>query len=286
MKTPMVLISHNPCLDHFENSKVMVHGDYLAFLVWKIFKKKKKPGNYINGTLIRAQQMVEQIKESKYDDFKMVEDDKEKFEENLKNADLEFENTKESIDFIIEQLKIDISPPMEIIELRNDFFGRTKDQIKENIEKFKQETKDLGILGLRSVINQLFPLFTELFFMSRMLFQEAKEIDSFKDWLIHNLLKALMKNSQLQGEIDNYRQEREASSSVKDMLMKRTSSLERQVHDLIHKLSTLNQSIKVSSPILTLRNMRNFRRKVTRGNQSWRNNAGYSRKRQPRRRRG
>lgn len=83
--------------------------------------------------------------------------------------------------------------------------------------------------------------------MSRMLFQEAKELDGFKDWLVHRLLLTLLRNEGLKEEVDNYREEQNAQRNVKDILMHRNKSLEMQLHMLSDKNLSLSEAVKVDS---------------------------------------
>jgi FtsZ-binding cell division protein ZapB len=172
-------------------------------------------------------------------------DENAEFMDSLDQGELDFGTTRESLDFITDSLKIEEGVPKDVVAVRNEYFEETTNQIKEATSSFSEKLKAIKKKAVKSLIIKLFPSFVELFFLVRMLFQEAKEIDSFKDWLTHKLLMSLMELESLKEELDNYKEQSNVHKDVKDILMNRNKGLERQLHLLSDKNIALNEAIRV-----------------------------------------
>jgi hypothetical protein len=130
--------------------------------------------------------------------------------------------------------------------MRNEFFNESTDEIKRVTMVFAEKLKNIKKKSVKSLIVKIMPCFLELFFMARMLFQEAKEIDNFKDWLVHKLLCSQTELDSFKEESESFKEQEKVNKNVKEILMERNKGLELQLHILSDKNLGLNDAIRVS----------------------------------------
>jgi len=159
---------------------------------------------------------------------------------------------KENVEFAIEQLQPDYSPPRDVVKSRNEFFQSTKKEMEDAISSFSKKINQLPETSLRQILNVIYPCFSELFFLSRMVIQEAYEAFSFKDILLLKLFKEFKTNKFLQTNLSKYQNEVERILKESDEGKERLSFLESQVHTLTYKNTRLTESIRVMPFKLTI----------------------------------
>jgi hypothetical protein len=70
-------------------------------LILKIFKKQKKPGEYIHKPLLRSQTLLDELQSQDQPIFKLDVDEDAQFVESMLKSDQEFATTRESLDYIV-----------------------------------------------------------------------------------------------------------------------------------------------------------------------------------------
>ena len=131
--------------------------------------------------LARSKNLLDDLRSGEQSIFDPGQDQVQKFQEILDLSQQDFEMTRESIDQVLAHLKIEEDIPKDIVQLRNQFFDQSCSEVTQVIREFSERLKNVKKQQVQSLIVKLMPSFLELFYMSRMLFQEAKELDGFKD---------------------------------------------------------------------------------------------------------
>jgi len=164
-------------------------------------------------------------------------------EEISRLADRSKEQDFESIGI---KLETDInSIPKELIIERNNFFDKTMDQIKTGSATFNKLVKELDTETLRELSVKIFGNWIQTFFLSQLLFQEAKELSTLKEFLACELAKTCFENCGLTSEVENLKEQFGVANRVKEHLLAKSTNLELKIHETTCDNASVNEQRRI-----------------------------------------
>lgn len=214
---------------------------------WSNFKSKFGPKNTTAVAEVKHSQTVQKseanvkdanaTKSVNFVEKPAVQEEIERLKERALNQDLEAIGIK---------LETDInSVPKELIIERNNYFDKTMSQIKEGIETFNKMSKDLSADALRDLSTTLFSNWIRTFFMSQLLFQEAKELGTLKEFLACELAKTCFENCGLTSQVENLKEELGVTQRVKEYLLSKSRNLELKIHETTCENASFNEQRRI-----------------------------------------
>lgn len=144
------------------------------------------------------------------------------------------------------KLETDINHvPKDLIIERNKHFDKTMIQIKDGVTQFEKMTKQLSPDALRELSTNIFSNWIRTFFLSQLLFQEAKELGTLKEFLACELAKTCFENCGLTSQVENLKEELGVAQRVKDYLLSKTRNLELKIHETTCENASFNEQRRI-----------------------------------------
>lgn len=159
---------------------------------------------------------------------------------------LEERSKEQDFESIGIKLETDInSIPKELIVERNNFFDKTMEQIKTGSATFNKLVKDLDTETLRELSTKIFGNWIQTFFLSQLLFQEAKELSTLKEFLACELAKTCFENCGLTSEVENLKEQFGVTQRVKEYLLAKSTNLELKIHETTCDNASINEQRRI-----------------------------------------
>jgi len=120
------------------------------------------------------------------------------------------------------------------------------DQIKNGIQHFNNMINDIDPRLIKELCIKIYSNWIETHNLSQLLFQEAKELLTLKEFLACELAKTCFENCGLGSQIENLKEQLSTTQRVKEYLCQKSTDLEWRIHETNCENASINEQRRIS----------------------------------------